>query len=101
MVHGGIDLWIHVFLALVLVGGEWLASRLGHFTPMVRAPSAHCIGGWVDHRASLDSIIRREILPLPGLNLDPSAIQPVASCYRDYMTIKGVRGALQCSVKSG
>jgi hypothetical protein len=29
---GGVDVETHVFLALALVGGNWSASRLGHFT---------------------------------------------------------------------
>jgi hypothetical protein len=35
-------------LTSVLHGGEWSASRPGHFSPRVRAPGTHCIGGWVD-----------------------------------------------------
>jgi hypothetical protein len=35
--YGGVDM-IHVFLSSVLVGGEWSASRPGHFTPGERAP---------------------------------------------------------------
>jgi hypothetical protein len=29
----GVDVYTHVFLTSTLVGGEWLASRLGRFTP--------------------------------------------------------------------
>jgi hypothetical protein len=31
--YGGIDIWIHIFLISVIVGGESSASRPGHFTP--------------------------------------------------------------------
>jgi hypothetical protein len=31
--YGGVDAEIHIFLTSALVGGEWLASRLGRFTP--------------------------------------------------------------------
>jgi hypothetical protein len=45
--YGGVDVYIHVFLTSALVGGEWSASRPGHF---------NCIGGWVGHRAGLDDM---------------------------------------------
>jgi hypothetical protein len=31
--YGGVDVYIHIFLTSALVGGEWLASRLGRFIP--------------------------------------------------------------------
>jgi hypothetical protein len=37
-VYGGVDVQIHIFMTLVLVGGEWLASRLSQFTSGERAP---------------------------------------------------------------
>jgi hypothetical protein len=49
--YGGVDVEIHIFLTSALVGGEWLASRPGRFTP-----GTHCIGGWVDPRAGLDDM---------------------------------------------
>jgi hypothetical protein len=52
----GVDVQIHIFLTLALVGGEWSASRPGLFTPGERAPSSHWIGGWVGPRASLDNV---------------------------------------------
>jgi hypothetical protein len=33
-------------LTPALDGGEWSASRTGHFTPRERAPGTHWIGGW-------------------------------------------------------
>jgi hypothetical protein len=45
--YGGVDVWTHVFLTTVLVGGEWSASGPGRFTPGERAPGIHWIGGWV------------------------------------------------------
>jgi hypothetical protein len=44
-IYGGVDVQIHVFLNLELVGNEWSASRSGHFTPRERAPGTHWIGG--------------------------------------------------------
>jgi hypothetical protein len=61
--YGGVDVVIHVFLTSALVG-EWSASRPGRFTT-----GTDYIGGWVGGKAGLDS------------NSDPSAIQPIASCY--------------------
>jgi hypothetical protein len=47
-------------MASALLGGEWSASRPG-----------------------LDDVERRKLLPLLGLELRPSAVQPVASPYTD------------------
>jgi hypothetical protein len=55
-VYGGVDVQIHIFLTLALAGGEWSASHPAHFTPRERTPSTHCIGGWVNLRASLDNV---------------------------------------------
>jgi len=44
-----------LFLASALGGGEWSASRPGHFTSRERDPGTHSIGGWVDPRAVLDA----------------------------------------------
>jgi hypothetical protein len=44
------------FLDLALVGGEWSASRPGHFTAGERAPGTPWIGGWVGPRAGLDEV---------------------------------------------
>jgi hypothetical protein len=65
----GVDVQIHSFLTSALVGGEWSTSIPGRFTPRERAPSTHCIGGWVDLRASLDDLEKRKFLTLPGLEL--------------------------------
>jgi hypothetical protein len=49
--YGVVDVQIHIFLTAALVGGEWSASRPDRFTLCT-----HCIGGWVDPRASLDNM---------------------------------------------
>jgi hypothetical protein len=67
--YGGVDVQIHIFLTLTLVGGEWSASRPGCFTPGERDPGTHWIGGWVDPRASLDDLEKRKFLTLLGLKL--------------------------------
>jgi hypothetical protein len=62
------------FLTLVLDGGEWSASRPGRFTPEESAPGTHWIGGWVGPRVRLDSMEKRQILPLPGIEPRPSSL---------------------------
>jgi hypothetical protein len=41
---------------------EWSASRPGRFTPRERAPVTHWIWGWVGSIASLDAVVKWEIL---------------------------------------
>jgi hypothetical protein len=77
--YGGVDVKIHIFLTLAQVEGEWSASRPGRFTPRERAPGTHSIGGWVGPRAGLGNVEKRKFLTLPGLELDSSVVQPVAS----------------------
>jgi hypothetical protein len=65
------------------VGGEWSASRLGRFTPGGRGPRTHWIGGWVDTRAGLVNVEKREFLTLPGLEPRPIGHPPRSqSLYR-------------------
>jgi hypothetical protein len=49
-------------LSSALDGGEWLASRPGHFTPRERALGTHWIGGWMGPRAILDMVVKRKII---------------------------------------
>jgi hypothetical protein len=79
--YGGVDVYIHTFLISVLAGGEQSASRPGGFTPEERAPGTHWIGLWVDPRAGLDDVEKRKFFTLPGFELRPSVVQPVASRY--------------------
>jgi hypothetical protein len=44
-----------------------------------RGPGTHWIGGWVGPRTSLDDVEKRKCLPLLGLELRPSVIQPIDS----------------------
>jgi hypothetical protein len=62
--YGGVDVYIHIFLTSVIVGGEWSASRPGRFTPGTR-----WIGGCVGPRAGLDDVEKRKFLTIPGLEL--------------------------------
>jgi hypothetical protein len=54
-------------LTSALVGGEWSASLLCHFTPGERAPGTHSIGGLVDPRAGLDDVKERIFLTLDAI----------------------------------
>jgi hypothetical protein len=54
----------HAFLTSALVGGEWLASRLGRFIP-----GTHWVVGWVVFRTGLNDVEKIKYLTLPGLEL--------------------------------
>jgi hypothetical protein len=78
-------MYIHIFLTSALVGGEWWPSRPGRFTPGERASGTHWLGGWVDLRAGLDDLEKRQFLTLPGLELRPlGRLTTVASRYIEY-----------------
>lgn len=53
--HGGIGIWLHLFLTSELNGGEWSAPRHNHFTP-----GYHVIGDWVGSRASRNALEKRK-----------------------------------------
>jgi hypothetical protein len=77
--YRGVDVYIHIFLTSALVGGEWSASRPCRFTP-----GTHFIGRWVDPRAGLDNMEKWKFFVLPGLELPPPVVQPIASRYTDW-----------------
>jgi hypothetical protein len=52
------------FLSSALDGGEWSASRSGRALPLAKDPGTFWIGGWVSHRAGLDTEVRGKILCL-------------------------------------
>jgi hypothetical protein len=66
-------------------GGEWSASRPGHFTPKERAIGTHLIGDWVGPRAVLDAVVKRKI-PSPHRESNPRTliVQSVAQRYTDW-----------------
>jgi hypothetical protein len=79
--HGGVDVYINVFLTSALVGGEWSSSRPGRFTPGERAPCIHSIESWVGPRAGLEDVKKEKFLILQRFELRPfdrPAQQPVA-----------------------
>jgi hypothetical protein len=64
---------VPLFLTSALDGGEWSASHPCHFTTGERAPGTHWIGGWVGPKPALDDMEERKILPLPGIEPQPSS----------------------------
>jgi hypothetical protein len=60
------------FLTSALDGGEWSASRPGHFTPSGEGvPGTHWLRGQVSPRTGIDYMEKRKVLPPPGLDLRP------------------------------
>jgi hypothetical protein len=78
---GCIDPHFHTW---ALAGGDWSASLPSRFTPGERAAGTHWRGGWVDPRASLDDVEKKNSSPYRDSNSNPSVVQPVASRYIDY-----------------
>jgi hypothetical protein len=65
-------------LTSALDGGEWSASRPGHFTPRERAPGTYWMGGWVGLRAVLDAVVKRKF-PIPRWESNPRSYIPYHS----------------------
>jgi hypothetical protein len=76
MAYGGVDIQTHIFLTLALAGGELSTSRPGRFTPRERAPRTHWIGGWVDPRAGLGDLEKRNSLPTGTRTPTPQSFSP-------------------------
>jgi len=57
-------------LTSALNGGEWSASRPGHFTSREKAPGTHWLGGLVVPRTILDAVVKRKI-PSPCREPNP------------------------------
>jgi hypothetical protein len=57
--------WIPVFSASVLGGGDWSDSCSGHVIPG-KVPGIHCVGGRVDRIADL-GVRRKNLVPLPEI----------------------------------
>jgi hypothetical protein len=82
--YGGVDVYIHIFLTLALVGGEWSASRPSLFTPGERTLGTRWIGGWVGPKAGLNDVEKGKFLTLPGLEIRPLGRPARSSRYTDY-----------------
>jgi hypothetical protein len=71
-------------LTSALDGGDWSASRPGRFTLRERVPGTHWIGGWMDPRSVLDTVVKRKISsPRQESNSRTPIVQPVAQRYTD------------------
>jgi hypothetical protein len=68
------DVYSHIFLTSALVGGDWLTSRPGRFTPGERAPSTHWIGSWWAPELVWMTWRRENSWPYWYSNSHPSAI---------------------------
>jgi hypothetical protein len=66
--YGGANVQIHVLLTSIPVGGEWLASCPGRFTPGERAPGTHWMGGWVGPKTGLDAVEKSSRKPRIFIN---------------------------------
>jgi hypothetical protein len=66
--YGEVDVYIHVFLILALVRGEWSALCKNSFT-QGKDPSTNWLGGWVSSKVSLDDMEKWKFLTLLGLEL--------------------------------
>jgi hypothetical protein len=62
------------FLTSAVDGGEWSASPPGRFIPRERVPATHWIGGWVDPRAGLDTVVKK--IPSPCRDSNPRSLSP-------------------------
>jgi hypothetical protein len=61
-IYKGVDVYIHRFLTSAWDWGRWSASCSSCFGPGERDLSTHSIGGWVCHRAGLDTGEKRNLL---------------------------------------
>jgi hypothetical protein len=67
--HGGVQVYVHLFITLAVDGGEWSASRPGTCALEEIALSTHLIEGWVGPEL-IWTLYRRERMPFPeGINL--------------------------------
>jgi hypothetical protein len=65
--YGGVDVQINIFLTSALVQGGQLHAPAA--LSRGKARRTLWVGVWVDPRASLDDVEKRNILTLPGLEL--------------------------------
>jgi len=74
--YGGVEVWLQTFLTSALDGGVQSTSCPGYFTPGVRAPITHRMGGWVGLRFGLDTVVKK-IFPA-SCRIQTLVIQPLA-----------------------
>jgi hypothetical protein len=59
------------------------------YTPRKEPPGTHWIGGWVNPRAGLDDVEKKQFLTLPGLELRP--LGHPARSQSLYRLVRGVK----------
>jgi hypothetical protein len=62
--YWGVEIQVHIFLTLVLDGGEWSTSCPSHFTLGETVPCTHYIGGWVGPTTGLDTVVKKGKVPV-------------------------------------
>jgi len=70
----------HAFLSSALHENEKKISHPACFTPKARASSTHQIGGRMEPRASLDTVVAKRKIPDPPGN-QPPVIQSTSSYF--------------------
>jgi hypothetical protein len=82
--YGRVHVWTHVTLNSALVLDEWSALRPGLFTSGERSSDTLWIGSWMHPRTGLNGEVN--ILDPTGTGTPtPWVVQPVASCYTDWL----------------
>jgi hypothetical protein len=66
MTYCEVEVLIYAILTSVLVGGEWTASRSGHFASSVTDPVTHWIGSW--NRSGLGVEEKKNLIIAPARN---------------------------------
>jgi hypothetical protein len=74
--YSGVDVYIHIFFTAALAEGEWSALRPDRFTLGERAHGTHWIRGWMDPRAGLDDVEKRQFLPTVTRTPTPRSSNP-------------------------
>jgi len=64
----GVEIYLHVFINLALVEGEWSDSRPGRSPKWNESNNALWVGGCLDPRGSMNTFGKR-LLSLPGIEL--------------------------------
>jgi hypothetical protein len=88
-------------LISTLDGGEWQASRPGHFSLRESDPGTHWIGGWVGPRAVLDTVVKRKVLSPAGNRIYSLSLKKkqIMRKYNTHRTITGCHDGLSNSLR--
>jgi hypothetical protein len=81
--HGGVDVYIHIFLTSALVGGKWSALRPAALPPGKELPVPIRYEAVWAPEAIWTTWRRENSCPYRDSNSDPLAVQLIASRYTD------------------